>query len=96
MITFERLREKWHWKPIANCPGRFVLSADRSVNPEELLGAEVQMRSFHVSGARDEVLIFSFGDGGVISYKRSDGTYVHTLSTAEGFKRKITQLGIEA
>jgi len=33
--------------------------------------------------------------GGLISYKRRDGTFLHTLNTAEGFARKLADLGIE-
>jgi hypothetical protein len=33
--------------------------------------------------------------GGLISYRRPDGTFLHTLNTAEGFARKLSDLGIE-
>jgi hypothetical protein len=34
-------------------------------------------------------------DGGLISYARSDGSFVHTLATPEGFARKLAALGID-
>jgi hypothetical protein len=47
-----------------------------------------------VPGARDPVIVARFEDGGLISYLRADGTYVHTLNTCEGLERKLAQLGI--
>jgi hypothetical protein len=44
---------------------------------------------------RDEVVVARRGEGGVISYVRTDGTILHTLNTADGFSRKVRQLGIE-
>jgi hypothetical protein len=46
------------------------------------------------AGTRDTVLVARFADGGLISYLRADGTYVHTLNTCEGLERKLAQLGI--
>ena len=34
--------------------------------------------------------------GGLISYARSNGTFVHTLNTLQGFERKLGQLGLRA
>ena len=31
----------------------------------------------------------------MISYKRDDGSFLHTLNTEEGFERKLKQLGID-
>ena len=61
--------------------------------PEALIGI-ADVREFHVSAAKDAVLVVRLIDGGLISYKRSDGSYLHTLNTAEGFARKLTKLGI--
>jgi hypothetical protein len=47
-----------------------------------------------VAGSRDPVLVARFADGGLISYRRADGTYVHTLNTREGLERKLAQLGL--
>jgi predicted methyltransferase len=45
--------------------------------------------------ARDPVLVVEFEGGGLISYLREAGTLMHTLNTAEGFRRKLRQLGVE-
>jgi hypothetical protein len=85
------------WKPIRDCPGRFVLSpADPNVSPQELAGPDIEFREHRVPAARDIVIVGRFADGGLISYRRSDGSFVHTLNTPEGFERKLQQLGLDA
>jgi hypothetical protein len=58
------------------------------------LAPDVAIVEHRVAGARDPVLVARFEDGGLISYRRADGTYVHTLNTREGLERKLAQLGI--
>jgi hypothetical protein len=96
MATFEELMTKWNWKPIRDCPGRYKMFASPAdLSPEDLLGPDVEVRTFQVSAAKDTVMVASLVGGGLISYKRADGSYLHTLNTAEGFERKLTDLGIE-
>ena len=94
-MTFDTVRSLGNWVPIRDCPGRFVL---RDIPPTtsiaELLGPETKAQSSQSPKARDLVWVASFDDGGVISYQRSDQTWIHTLCTLEGFKRKLTQLKI--
>ena len=94
-MTFDELMTGWNWKPIRNCPGRYTLSSVPSdLAPEDLLGPGVQLREFQVEGARDKVVVAQLNGGGVISYRRADGSHLHTLNTPEGFGRKLRQLGI--
>jgi hypothetical protein len=93
--TFAVLLSQREWKPIRNCPGRFVLSrALQDLSTEALAGPDEQIFRFRVEGARDVVAVVPFTDGGLIDYERADGTVVHTLNTADGFSRKLRQLGI--
>jgi hypothetical protein len=63
--------------------------------PAALVGAQAEVARFEVAGARHPVLVAALRDGGgLISYARGDGSYLHTLNTAEGFARKLAQLGI--
>ena len=95
-MTFDELRTEWEWKPIRNCPGRFILcKGAAALAPKELLGAEVEVLTFQVAAAKDPVLVVRLNEGGLISYRRADGTYLHTLNTAEGFARKLLDLGVE-
>ena len=96
-MTFAALFETYFWKPIRNCPGRYVLRGAQSEMPgvEELTGGESAVSAHRVSAARDLVLVAALDDGcGIISYRRDDGSLLHTLNTPEGFQRKLRQLGL--
>jgi hypothetical protein len=94
-MTFDQLLERWDWKPIRNCPGRFILSkAKAHLTPQELLGERVDPAVYHPSAAKDTVLVVPLDGGGLISYKKQDGSFLHTLNTPEGFERKLLQLHI--
>ncbi len=94
-VTFAHLYTVWRWRPIPDCPGRFVHAEGVSaLRPHDLVGPNVELHEVRVAAARDPVVIGRLPDGGLISYKRADGTYVHTLNTPEGFERKLLQLGI--
>ena len=96
MLTFNELMMSRSWGPIRNCPGRYVLRGARpDLSVDELLGAGHHTLRFDVETARDKILVTALDEGGVISYERANGTYLHTLNTAEGFRRKLLELGIE-
>lgn len=61
---------------------------------QELLGDNFEVVEFRVKAARDVVIVARFNDGGLISYRRDDGSFIHTLNTQAGFLRKLQQLGI--
>jgi hypothetical protein len=95
-MTFAELMKAWEWKPMRNCPGRYVLSEARNnLRPQDILGDEVEVREFKVDAAKDTVLVVKLDDGGLISYRRAGGSFLHTLNTREGFRRKLSQLEIE-
>ena len=94
-MMFDKLQQSWNWKPIRNCPGRYVLlDAKADLSLRDLLGSEVEARQYKTA-AKDTVLVIPLDRGGLISYKRDDGSYLHTLNTPEGFQRKLLQLGIK-
>ena len=83
------------WRPIPNCPGRYVLAAGPVATTPEDLVPGANDRSEHVSvAAKDPVIVTPFEDGGLISYRQANGMFLHTLNTREGFERKLHQLGI--
>jgi len=84
------------WRPISNCPGRYLSSIVSAVTPQDLAGPDAEIRVFSVSRAPDPVHVAVLSDGGLISYARPDGRFVHTLNTQSGFDRKLKQLGIES
>ena len=94
-VTFSALFERWDWRLIPNCPGRYVLIAGPVATPPEEMVPGANRRSEHVcTAARDPVIVTPCADGGLISYRKPDGTFLHTLNTREGFERKLLQLGI--
>jgi hypothetical protein len=95
-MTFAELFESLSWKPIRNCPGRYVLreAQNNLLRVEELTGGDLEVSAHKVSAARDLVLVAALDQGGIISYQREDGSLLHTLNTPEGFQRKLRQLGI--
>jgi hypothetical protein len=95
-MNFDGLAKAWNWRPIRNCPGRYILQdAAMNLSPQELLVDEIKVKEYRVDSARDVVLVVRLEGGGLISYRREDGSFLHTLNTPEGFMRKLLQLGIE-
>lgn len=94
-MTFDTLAAQWSWRPIRNCPGRYALGgAAPDLTVEALAGADAEVHEFSVKTARDTVVVVPLDRGGLISYRRADGTYLHTLNDPEGFARKLAQLGV--
>jgi GNAT superfamily N-acetyltransferase len=93
--TFEDLERRLSWHPIPGCPGRLVLRQP-GASIEELLGPGVDIKRYRLPTTEDPVLLARLeGGGGLLSYAKPDGTFVHTLNTAEGLARKLVQLGVE-
>jgi hypothetical protein len=96
-MTYAELYERFAWRPIPHCPGRYVLPqpSARELRLEDLTGGACERGVYEVSAARDAVVVTALDEGGLISYQRADGTLLHTLNTPEGFQRKLSQLGID-
>jgi hypothetical protein len=77
-----------------NCPGRYILAEPVSRLRPIDLAREAPLREYRVQAAPDPVVVARIDGGGIISYKKPDGSYLHTLNTNEGFERKLRQLGI--
>lgn len=94
-MTFAELTANERWRPIPHCPGRCVLSSGPSqVSPADLVAVTADVTEHVVSTAKDPVIVVPLDEGGLISYRKRDGRYIHTLNTREGFARKLRQLGI--
>ncbi len=96
MNTIEDIFSKFQCRPIPNCPGRYIIRNSGHLTIQEICGAEVKTEEFHSQSVPDPVIFCRFGDGGIISYIKSDGTFVHTLNNKEGFERKCRELNIES
>jgi hypothetical protein len=64
-----------------------------ATTPEELVPGAIGSEHLCVA-ARDPVIVTPFEDGGLISYRKADGLFLHTLNTREGLERKSRELGI--
>jgi hypothetical protein len=94
-MDFDTLFAERRWNPIRNCPGRFGLADGALPSGPLALVPDAQPQEFTVAAARDAVVVTPLVSGGLISYRRRDGTFLHTLNTPEGFARKLAELGIE-
>ena len=93
--TFQEIWARWPWRPIRNCPGRFILPrTDQPVTFDTLLGFSSPFHEYSSPATKDPVLVLPIDDGGIISYRQLDGHLIHTLNTPEGFSRKLQQLEI--
>ena len=96
LLSFEDLFSRWDWRPIPGCPGRYLLSPGVfSGEPRRLLNETCAVRELQSPKAPDPVSVAAIDGGGLISYRKPDGRFIHTLNTPEGLKRKLHQLEIE-
>lgn len=90
------LLNDFEWRQIPNCRGRFTMATQQPhLSLTELLGEDCQPLEIRSTMARDAILVVPLEDGGVISYQRHNGTFLNTLNTPEGFRRKLKDLGID-
>jgi hypothetical protein len=88
--SFAELRAAHPWRPIRDCPGRYLLVSP--LDPAELFGVP-ESPERRLATAPDPVVLTALPEGGLISYHRTDGSWLHTLGTSEGFARKLARLG---
>ena len=95
-MRFDDVLKMGRWAAMRDCPGRYTL---KDVPPRfsisDVLSSEVPVNEAHSPKAVDTVWIARLEDGGVISYARGDGSWLHTLNTVEGFERTLNQLEID-
>lgn len=91
-----KLLRHLHWRPIPGCPGRFVLTGGATpISPAVLAGVGSATPAVSSPEAHDPVVVQPLSGGGLISYRKPAGTYVHTLCTVSGFRRKLEMLCVE-
>lgn len=96
-IAFRDVAAAFRWLPIRDCPGRSVARDVWGISPLDLvIAADVAVVEHNTTTAKDVVLVAEFEGGGLICYRRKDGTMCYTLNTVEAMTRKLRQLGIPA
>jgi len=94
-ITFIELLDAFGGEPIPNCPGRYVLRRVGDTDaPATLFSGDVRSTIHRATTAHDTVVVTWLDGWGLISYARVDGTWCHTANDADGFRRKLAELGI--
>jgi hypothetical protein len=93
-VNFEQMYAAHRWKPIINCSGRFVLQGNEATMQPTTLAQGLLEHEFRSESTQDLVIVVIFSDGGLISYRKAEGKFVHTLNTSAGFRRKLVDLGL--
>lgn len=92
---FERLLSRYEWIEIDHCPGRYRLAKPLwDLPPLALAGESYTQHVFRQDSTADTVLLVRFESGGLLSYRRANGRYIHTLNTEAGLGRILARLGI--
>jgi hypothetical protein len=98
----QRVWELHRWKPLGGCDGRFVhrgsslarLSLPALVREWQVASCTSVVRCCEVDESMDAADVVRFvGGGGMITYVKSDGAFVHTLNTESGLARKLKARG---
>jgi len=77
------------------CPGRYLLAGGPTALPPGELFGDLGFCEACSAQAQDRVLLVAVCGGGVISYAKENGSFVHTLGDDAGFARKLRALGLE-
>jgi hypothetical protein len=94
-VTFEELLARFNWRPMRGCPGRYLLAGGPVASPPGDLFGDLGFREERSAQAPDRMFVAVVRSGGIISYARGNGTFVHTLADGAGFARKLVALGLE-
>ena len=92
--SFRDIYNAFKWKPIYGCPGRYILHEEQQYTLTEITGGRTDRMTFSTPKARDIVCVIILDDGGIISYKKEDGFFIHTLNNTSGFLKKLKMLDI--
>jgi len=95
MKSFNDIFDKFQCRPIPGCPGRYIIKNSHHLSVKGICGTEAETEEFTSGSVPDPVIVCRFDDGGIISYRKPDGSFVHTLNNNEGFKRKCRDLDIQ-
>ena len=94
-VTFKELLARFPWRAMRGCPGRYLLAGGPTTSPPGILFGDLSFREARSAHAPDRVLVAAVGGGGIISYARENGTFVHTLGDGTGFACKLHALGLQ-
>jgi hypothetical protein len=61
----------------------------------EIVGDEVHVTVYDVPSTPDQVMVARVRGGGILTFRKPDGSHVHTLNTVDGLRRRLARLGID-
>lgn len=93
MTTFDTVLARFPWREIRDCPGRFVMRPKRAdLTPAHVVGAAVPIETFDADETPDRIALARFPGGGLLSFGKPDGTWIHALNTESGLSRRLARL----
>ena len=93
-LALERIYQREQWRPIPGCDGRYVYRGPRRSSVLENEPHKL-VRLREASESEDGIVVGLLrGGGGVLSYEKFSGVFVHTLGTASGLIRKVAALNM--
>jgi hypothetical protein len=90
--SFHELLSRLPWRPMRGCPGRYLLTGGPTTSSPRQLFGDLAFQERHSDQAPDRVIVATVCGGGIISYAKEDGTFIHTLGDSAGFSRKLAIL----
>jgi hypothetical protein len=91
-VSYALLQQTYSWRPIPSCPGRSVL---RGEDAELDLWMEHHGRELSQANCPDPAWLWRLpGGGAVLSYRKAERRWVHTLNDDAGWRRKCASLGV--
>jgi hypothetical protein len=90
--SFHELLSSFPWRPMRGCKGRYLLPGGPTTSSPQQLFGDLAFQELHSELAPDRVIVATVCGGGIISYAKEDGTFIHTLGDSEGFGRKLAAL----
>lgn len=89
---FERVLGLFKWKPIFNCPGRYILRQCSKETFKNYYSKLTHLEDIKSPKIKDPTFLYRFESGGLISYRKDNGDFIHTLCNKEGLSRKLEEL----
>lgn len=89
-----QLLQRGPWQRMNENELRWQWTGPRQMTARELLGNAAEIHVFPSVNRRDTISVCLLSDGGVISYARDNGDWIHTLNGLSDLRYKIYELNL--
>ncbi|WP_013627194.1 hypothetical protein [Rubinisphaera brasiliensis] len=93
-IACAEVLAKGTWERMDGDQVRWVWKGDRNVSPRDLLGEQADLQLFPSVSGSGSIAICVLDDGGLVSYEREAGQWLHTLNGVSAFRYKVYELNV--